>query len=394
MLAHYSPHINGQLVIPPIASAYGDLNEYTEANQLAAARRFGERGIEVQWIDAGWFIGGWPNGAGTWAPKPESFPHGLGIVGEAVHAAGMKFLVWFEIERASGGSRIAREHPEWVIGPITQYGGLFNWGIPEARKWLTDLVSDQIEKGRIDIFRSDYNMEPLFYWERNDPPDRQGMTEITFVEGMYNIWDELRARHPGLWIDDCASGGRLIDLETVMRSIPLWQSDAQVFGAVPTMSQLQNNGLNLYLPLHSGGAPGLEPSYEFRSAMMSGNVLPVYDQPAEQVRETVAAYKRVRPYFEGDYYPLFESAPEETVWYGYQLHRPDEQRGIAVIFRRPQSVQSSAPIGLQAIDPKASYKLTDKDSGQTRSLKGSELRGLAVKIERAPGAKILFYEKD
>jgi len=41
-----------------------------------------------------------------------------------------------------------------------------------------------------------------------DTPDRQGMTEIRYVEGLYEMWDELRAKHPGLLIDNCASGGR------------------------------------------------------------------------------------------------------------------------------------------------------------------------------------------
>ncbi len=180
---------------------------------------------------------------GTWAPKSEKFPHGLGPVADAIHAAGMKFLVWFERERVSKGSRIALEHPEWVIGPIIPYGGLMNWGVPEAADWLTDLISDQIDKSRIDIFRADYNMESLDYWQRNDPPDRQGMTEIRFVEGMYRIWDELRAGHPGLWIDNCASGGRLIDLETTMRAIPLWESDLQIYGPAPAGSPIAKGWL-------------------------------------------------------------------------------------------------------------------------------------------------------
>jgi alpha-galactosidase len=206
MLKHGIPRIEGRLVVPPVAASFAGLNDYTEVNQIAVAPKYGERGIELQWIDAGWFVGGWPNGAGTWEPKPENFPRGLAPVGEAVHKAGMKFLLWFEIERVARGSEIAREHPEWVIGPITEYGGLFNWGIAEARRWMTDRVSDQLRKGKVDIFRMDFNMEPLMYWLRNDPPDRQGMTEIRFVEGMYRMWDDLRVRHPGLWVNNCASG--------------------------------------------------------------------------------------------------------------------------------------------------------------------------------------------
>jgi len=395
ILAHYSPRIDGKLVIPPIAASAGGLNGYTEENQVAAAPKFGERGVEVQWIDAGWFIGGWPNGAGTWEPRPDQFPRGLGPVGDAIHAAGMKFLLWFELERVSRGSRIEREHPEWVIGPITEYGGLFNWGIPEARKWITDLVSDQIAKGKVDIFRADFNMEPLMYWQRSDPPDRQGITEIRFVEGMYSIWDDLRSRHPGLWIDNCASGGRMLDLETTMRSIPLWQSDAQCGGCTETTCQLQNAGLNLYLPMHSGGCFGLEPSYAFRSAMMSGNVLAldVQGAPVEKVQQTVLTFKQVRPYFEGDYYPLFDHKADETMWYGYQLHIPEEQRGMVVLFRRTQCPRTSEVVALKAIDPDATYTVLDKDAGTTRSVRGSELRAFTVRIDEMPGSRILFYTK-
>jgi hypothetical protein len=39
------------------------------------------------------------------------------------------------------------------------------------------------------------------------------------------MWDELLSRHPHLAIDNCASGGRRIDLETVGRSTALWRTD-------------------------------------------------------------------------------------------------------------------------------------------------------------------------
>ena len=400
MLAHGIPKIDGKPIAPPIAASYSGLNDYTESNQVAVASKYGERGIEVQWIDAGWFVGGWPNGAGTWEPKPENFPKGLGPVGDAVHKAGMKFLLWFEIERVSRGSQIAREHPEWVIGPITEYGGLFNWGIPAARQWITDKVSEQIEKGKVDIFRMDFNMEPLMYWQRNDSLDRQGMTEMRFVEGMYQIWDDLRARHPGLWIDNCASGGRMFDLETATRSISLTQSDGPYepdrTASVGVIGQLQNGGLNLYLPFHAGATFGLEPSYEFRSGMTSGNVLAVgiHDESVEKIRKTVETYQKVRPYFGGDYYPLFDHKEDETVWYGYQLHRPDQQRGMVVVFRRSQSIISKRSIALHAIDFDSTYKLTDQDSGETKKLSGRLLRTLLVEIPQSPGSRIMFYEKE
>ena len=62
-------------------------------------------------------------------------------------------------------------------------------------------------------------MEPLGFWRGNDPPDRQGITEIRHVEGLLAYWDELRRRHPEMPIDTCASGGRRNDLETLRRAV-------------------------------------------------------------------------------------------------------------------------------------------------------------------------------
>ncbi len=397
ILAHYNPRIDGKLVHSPISAATAGLNVYTEQNQIATLPALKERGVEVLWMDAGWFVGGFPNGAGNWVPRPECFPNGLGPVGDAVHANGMKFLVWFEPERVSRGSRIEREFPQWTIGPITEYGGLFNWGIPEARKWMTDLLSDQFTKGHIDIYRQDINMEPLGYWQRNDTPDRQGMTEIRFVEGMYQMWDDLRARHPGLWIDNCASGGRLIDLETSTRSIPLWQSDAQCENCPDVTNQLQNAGLNLYLPMHSAGNWGFEPSYSFRSGMMSGNALVggVLGVSPETMLKTVEMYKMARPFFEGDYYPLSEHKADETMWYGYQLDRPDLGKGMIMVFRRSQAAADGTTLALRGMDPNAQYKLWNKDTNESKTISGVEMRTLAVRLpsDEMPGSRVIFYEK-
>ena len=55
--------------------------------------------------------------------------------------------------------------------------------------WMIDFISEQLTEARADILRQDMNMEPLMYWQRKDASDRQGITEIRFVEGMYEILD-------------------------------------------------------------------------------------------------------------------------------------------------------------------------------------------------------------
>jgi len=107
-------------------------------------------------------------------------------------------------------------------------------------------------------------------WQAADAPGRRGISEIRYVEALYTLWDELRRRHPGLWIDTCASGGRRIDPEILTRSIPLWRSDTQCCGrAMPTQDQSQVAGLSLYVPLHSAGCSSFNP-YELRSVSLTG----------------------------------------------------------------------------------------------------------------------------
>ena len=108
----------------------------------------------------------------------------------------------------------------------------------------------------IDLYRQDFNIDPLAYWRANDTPDRQGLTEMRHVEGYLAYWDELRRRHPGLLIDTCASGGRRNDLETLRRALPLLRSDYQAFDGNPAFAlgnQGHTYGLSSWIPYYGQG---------------------------------------------------------------------------------------------------------------------------------------------
>ena len=236
-------------------------------------------------------------------------------------------------------------------------------------------------------------MDPLAHWRAADAPDRQGMTEIRHVEGLYAFWDELLNRHPGLIIDNCASGGRRIDLETTSRSVPLWRTDYDYFE--PNGYQCQTHGLHFYLPC-SGTGSNNPNSYESRSAMNSGFVLgwDVHSPhfPAEIARKTAAEYKRIRPFFYGDYYPLTSYSTELDVWMAFQFHREDLKQGIVLAFRRPNSPYISARLNLQGLDPEARYEVKFEDSGDEKTVTGSALcDGIEVSINEAPGSQLITY---
>ena len=71
-------------------------------------------------------------------------------------------------------------------------------------------------------------MDPEYYWQAIDAAaggSRNGMAEVLHISGMYTLWDTLRETFPSLLIDNCASGGRRIDVETIRRAVHLWRSD-------------------------------------------------------------------------------------------------------------------------------------------------------------------------
>jgi hypothetical protein len=186
LLFEYVPRQNNRPLALPVALQCFDRYNWnrpvwgTVTGQLDAVQAAHQLGCDSFWLDAAWFEGGFPNGVGNWYCKPQGFPQGLKPVGEACHHRGLKFIVWFEPERVAPRTQIAREHPEFVLGG--EQGGLFKLHEPAARAWLVDLISQRIQESGIDTYRNDFNLDPLDYWRRNDPPDRQGITEIRYDE--------------------------------------------------------------------------------------------------------------------------------------------------------------------------------------------------------------------
>ena len=249
------------------------------------------------------------------------------------------------------------------------------------------------------VWRATVGGAPTF-WRAADKADRQGLCEIRYVEGLYAMWDELRKRHPGLAIDNCASGGRRIDLETVSRSYPLWRSDTQCGGrAAPVQDQVQTAGISLYVPLHSAGCWGFDP-YTFRSVATTGaNICPdtrAKDFPTALAKAAVAEAKRLRPLYLGDYYPLLPIGLDESHWCGWQFHRPELGRGLAMFFRRPRSPYAAADVSLRGLEPKATYAVTFSPAykpGKPKRMTGAELAALRVTIESAPGSMLVEYRR-
>jgi alpha-galactosidase len=406
VLAHHSRKINGKFAEYPLSGGFnwGDpppCNEYsclTEDYAVSLIKRYRQFKIvpEVFWLDAGWYTGcgtgengQWWENVGNWTVDKVRFPNGLKPIADAVHEAGAKFMVWFEPERVHKGTQLEKEHPEFLLTLEGKGDYLFNLGDPSARLWMTDYISD---------YRQDFNMDPMPFWQKADQPDRTGISEIRHIEGLYAYWDSLLVRFPNLLIDNCASGGRRLDLETTSRSAPLWRTDYH-YGE-PNGYQNHTYGLHFYLPLHGTGLFAKADPFTFRSSLSSAMVLN-WKITGNQVsipdmQRSVADFKRLRPYYYGDYYPLTppENNTTEQVWLAYQMHRPDAGDGIIVAFRRSENQQEVILVEPKGLDPVASYEWWNEDSGEKKILSGEVfLKGVSIRVKSMPGSALISYRK-
>ena len=412
LLTHYCPRgTDGELLLPPVAHptaavlcAAGEPGN--EQNQLEMLRAAAEVGCEVYWLDAYWFPGYFPNGVGTWRPRPEDYPRGLRPLADEAHRLGMEFCLWFEPERVFHTSDIGREHPEYCLGGGEQR--LYNLADPEALRYMTGLLNAAVDEHGIDIYREDFNIDPLPFWQGADQPEREGLTEIRFNEGLYAMWDGLVEKHPGMPLDNCASGGRRIDLETVRRSWALWRSDFQDIGILgrpnhtwvaSIAGQVQNAALTQYVPFSTSALYAFDP-YTFRSTMSAG--VPCYmdlRDPAldrDQARAAITELKSLRKYWLGDIHALTPITVSSADWCAYQLDRPDLGEGIALYFRRHESPYLGIAANLRGIDPVATYEVSlapDYAEPDAQRMTGERLATLPIVIEDKPGCILLRYRK-
>jgi alpha-galactosidase len=209
------------------------------------------------------------------------------------------------------------------------------------------------------------------------------------------LWDEILRRHPSLFIDTCASGGRRNDLETLRRSVPLLRSD---YWNDPVSQQAQTMGIAPWMPYYGSGMGAADP-YWFRSCIFPASRIgwdardPNLDYAL--LRRMIAECHEIQPYLIGDFHPLTPYSLASDVWAAWQFHRADLDAGIVQAFRRADCPSDSIRLRLGGLDPRARYGVIDFDDPRPREMSGKDLMatGLTLSALQRPAALLLRYER-
>ncbi len=400
---------------PLCAGAWGGMSSDTLIKRINIIKNE-KLPFEYIWMDAGWygtsdkpcpdeFQGDWGESTGDWRVNLNYHPDGLLEVKKAITDSGLKFILWFEPERVKKNTPIAKEHPEYFLKNNDNSDWLLNLGNDDALNYCFKTIAENVEKLGIDFYRQDFNFDPLNIWRMNDVENRNGITEIKHIMGLYKLWDDLLSEFEYLCIDNCASGGRRIDIETLRRSMPLWRSDLQCpanYNIEDTQSH--NMQFSLWMP-YSGTGSGREwgDVYRFRSAY-GGSLATNYTYAENQefgspeqikwLKKYLNEYLSVRKYFYEDFYPLTDSIESEYSWNASQFNAPESGDGMVQVFRHSKSPFKVADFKLFGLDANMNYRITDLDDGSSFYSSGEELmqNGLSVKTDSPRTAKIYVYQ--
>ena len=284
----------------------------------------------------------------------------------------MNLMLWFEPERAIKGTPVTEEHPDWFLSVPGSDSFILNYGNSDAKNYVCKLLSDYIRKLDLSCYRQDFNVDLTKYFEINDEENRRGITEIKHITGMYEVWDHILKTAPHLLIDNCSSGGRRIDIETLKRSIPFFRSDYQCnFNENPEVLQVHNTNISRYLPYQGCTSKTKSDTYAIRSSYSSswgGAFYNAVFQSMEEndflwVKKITDEYRRIRKYISMDFYNHGSSQLDETSWTIWQYHDNDTQSGIVMAFRRSESPFDRVTITLKGLAD-TDYTLTNSDLRQ------------------------------
>ncbi|MEI7742720.1 MAG: alpha-galactosidase [Chloroflexota bacterium] len=389
----------------------GTYFDFDHDRLVAMAAEAKAMGIELFVLDDGWFGARSDDhrGLGDWTVNRTKLRRGLAGLGEEIHAMGLQFGIWIEPEMVNADSDLFRERPDWAIGvpgrrrTAQRHQLVLDLAIPEVVDHLFDVISAALDEAKVDYVKWDWNRFITEPWTPAVPPERQGEFFHRYVYGLYDLYERLVTRFPGVLWESCASGGARFDAGLLAWAPQAWTSDD-----TDAVERLRiQYGTSLAYPVSSMGAhvsdipnhqTGRTPSLDFRAAVAMFGTFGYELDPTRLTGEERAAVQRQVAFFTerralisgGRFDRLrspFEGDGNETAW---MVTAADGARALAAFYRvlfRPLPVRDR--LRLRGLDPAARYEITRWTSFDGPDLRfirgGDDLMRIGIGIEPADG---------
>jgi alpha-galactosidase len=201
--------------------------DFDESRLVALAESAAALGVERFVLDDGWFAGrsGDHAALGDWRADPRRFANGLSPVISRIRDLGMDFGLWIEPEMVSPDSDLHRSRPDWCVHdggamrPLMRRQLWLDLSRREVRDHLVGVISALLSQNDIAYLKWDCN-RTIFPAVQSGRP---GSSDI--IRGSYEVMERVRAAHPRVDIESCASGGARIDLAVMRFASRVWPSD-------------------------------------------------------------------------------------------------------------------------------------------------------------------------
>lgn len=180
-----------------------------------------EIGCDYFTLDAGWFGKGerWAECVGDWEENQTGAYFGkMREISDRVHEHGMKFGLWLEPERAVKNSEIVKTHPEYFFDN-NGYSYFLDFANDDAREYITDKTVELVEKYNIDYFKFDFN-DSITY-------DKAHRAFFDYHRGLERYVSDIRKKYPDIYIEGCASGGFVTNINNMRLYDSVWLTDNQ-----------------------------------------------------------------------------------------------------------------------------------------------------------------------
>ncbi|MBQ9945545.1 MAG: alpha-galactosidase [Clostridia bacterium] len=350
------------------------------------------------WMDAGWYTynEGWYDGVGNWTPDTTRYDNGISELSGYAAEKGLGHVLWYEPERVYPGTLFHQkgsENDQWLIS-VGDDNCMWNLADEDAFAYYCEFLLASMKENGVTVYRQDFNFDPLEYWHKADSEyygGRTGICENHYVTNLYRFLDFITENIEGLIIDNCASGGKRLDLEMAHRSIPFWRSDynCSIHSDLFDATQSHTYGISFWLPI-SGTALNMTNEYSARSAIMPLVLMDFYSHTLDHYD----LCEEQRALMTDNYYPIDFGSYDKNKILSMQFGSDDGLKGTALVYKRADVKDKEYTVVLNGLAPQAVYEIYDKDAPENiTSLTGEELmtKGFTIPLPEGEKAIILMY---